>query len=214
MVISDPISVQKLAESVLMQIWYLSDVERIELYPLTEHPTRQLLPGIYRKHLFGLFFNLHLIKVRGSDTTLLESVVWNTKFLDFQFEKCRHTTANGKRIHKLFLSACSQSRLRKFMLSDKEKEIISNLQECYINRYVNKVSPVTTSTGTNSTTSRSSTRTTSKRQIDCPVTAKPKKLKRTVPKNFTTISRYRLNQHTLAIDPLKEEIMQLESRLV
>ena len=108
MVISDSSSVEKLAESVLMQIWHLSDGERIELYPLNEHPRRQLLPGIYRRHLHGIFYNLHLINVKGSDTTLYESIVWNTKFPDFKFEKCRHGPANGKRTNKLILSACSQ----------------------------------------------------------------------------------------------------------
>jgi|AntRauTorckE5430_2_1112549.scaffolds.fasta_scaffold06985_2 hypothetical protein len=202
MVISDSSSVEKLTESVLRQIWYTSDDERIELYPLNEHPRRQLLPGIDRRHLYGLFYNLHLIKVRGSNTTLHESIDWNTKFPDFKFEKCRHGPANGKRTCKLILSACSQVHLRNFMPTEKEKDVMSNLRECYINRYDinNKVSPVTT-TSTNCTTSRSSTRSMPKREIDCPVTAEPKKLKPTVPKNFTTIS------NALAID--SPQVIQL-----
>ena len=96
--------------------------------------------------MHGIFYNLHLINVKGSDTTLHESIVWNTKFPDFKFEKCRHGPANGKRTYKLILSACSQVRLRNFMPTEKEKDILSNLRECYINRYINKVSPVTTST--------------------------------------------------------------------
>jgi hypothetical protein len=108
MVISDSSSVEKLAESVLMQIWHSSDGDRIELYPLNEHQNRQLLPGIDRSHLYGLFYNLHLIKVKGSDTILQESLHWDTQFPDF--EKRRFEDANGKRIHKLILSGCSQVR--------------------------------------------------------------------------------------------------------
>ena len=56
--ISDNSAVRKLSESVLPQIWQLAPKKSIELYPLIVNPNIQLVPGVYKNHLHGLFYEL------------------------------------------------------------------------------------------------------------------------------------------------------------
>ena len=63
--------------------------EPIELYPTANNPGFQFLPGIYKYHLYGIFYHFKLIDPRKNGTRCKDVFDWTNKFPGFSFEKIK-----------------------------------------------------------------------------------------------------------------------------
>ena len=108
--------------------------KRIELYPTANNPSFQFLPGIYKYHLYGIFYHFKLIDPRKNGTRCKDVIDWTNKFPGFSFEKIKEygvvkmflvhsTTKLSSLVHSNF-----RTRRNRDILQRLRKKLITKLE--------------------------------------------------------------------------------------